>query len=185
MILVLKILRIILLLATLLLGIPVIIWLYKNEPATFGDYLNFYALYLLLCTGIILFLIERYFFIQHKRLTRFSCTGLSVLLWIVIVVPLLQKSLTDEATTKIKAGGATSFGRVLFDFKTNNRFRLIEGNGLEAKLYYGSYTMKTDTVCISCPVFMKEHSTFPEYGVLKGDSLFWKNGDVMTIDTAR
>ncbi|MGC4103258.1 hypothetical protein [Ferruginibacter sp.] len=137
-----KIIRITILVLIIFFGAVAIKTTYDRHVITFmDDWMDYYVFYILVALGIIAFLIEQHYYFTSKKLKEFMMTAIAALFCIIIGIPLIQRALTDEADLLLMVSGHSNANTIRrFEFKENKKFRLIEGEGMSSKLYYGAFS---------------------------------------------
>jgi len=169
-----KVIRSVILIVVVFFGVISIKTTYDQHPIRFlDDWMGSIAFYFLIALGIIAFLIEQHYYFTSKKLKEFGVTAVAAFFCILISLPLIRREVTDNATLLFEVSGHSNTIR-RFEFKNNERFRLIEGQGMSSVLYYGTFSKKGDTIKILESNY-DNTTKLPGSGIIRHDTMFWNN----------
>jgi hypothetical protein len=173
-------LRLIFLIPICFFGIIAVRIFLDNKPIRFGDDLfgGNLGLFSISILGITIFFIERhYYYRKEKKIGQFAVTGVSILAFILMLLPIARQEWTDSSATVLEVNK----GWMSFEFKENNKFKLVKGEGLSAVVYYGEYSRIDDTIHIHKSNYDGDVKDLPLKIVIENGFVIWNNLDTVKI----
>jgi hypothetical protein len=132
------------------------------------------------------FLTDRYHYNYDKKLYQYLTTGIAFLFCAFVLFRHIEYTFIHYSKTVLQVSNLPGASNVLkFEFKKNNRFRLVETNLLGETVFYGSYEKQQDTLFIGDNNYNGPANNLPAKGVIIADTVYWNKFDTMLVERRR
>jgi hypothetical protein len=143
---------------------------------------EYIPLSLLLIFTLGAFLTDRYHYNFDKKLYQYLTTGIAFIFCGFVLFRHTQYTLIHYSKTVMRVSNLPGASNVLkFEFKNNNRFRLVEYNILGETVFYGRYERQQDTLFIGKNNYSGDAKELPVKGVINADTVYWNKFDTMLV----
>jgi hypothetical protein len=137
---------------------------------------------ILIIATIVAILLDTNYFKSTHNIYQYTLSFVGVVLCAIVIFKFMQNSSIDNSKTVLQVSNLPGATNVLnFEFKNNGKFRLTEYERLGQTIYYGKYSRRQDTISILSSNY-NGHVQLPQTGIIKSDTVYWRNFDVMLVD---
>jgi hypothetical protein len=169
----------------------IIIWLgIKSVRQVFGGYdlglfhqFQYIPFAFLIIFTIATFLLDTTYYKLNKIIYQYAVSFIGLAFIAIVIFIIIQHNSVDNSKTVLQVSNLPGATNVLtFEFKNNNRFRVIEFDRSRQTVYYGKYDKQNDTLNILETNYTGYVKELPKTGVITADTVFWNKFDKMLVD---
>jgi len=137
---------------------------------------------LVVITAILAFFHDRKGFLINRRIYHFTTSFTCSIICIISAWHFFDNMATDKAITIMQIANRYKANNVTIELKQNNRLKITKHSFLDRTIFYGSYRKYGDSLAIKSLPRITNTTQFPTTGIVRHDTVFWKNFDTMLVN---